>query len=156
MARFELLNEIAQTLSLQRHLGIVENARLFALLNLGVVDVVIAFYDAKYTYDFWRPVTAIRAANADDNAGTIADSAWLPLVGNTTPDPSYPGAHAAISAVASEVLEALLETDRLSFDVTSEVMPGTERSFSSLSNDAGEGTLSRIFAGYTSGSISQR
>ena len=53
----------------------------------------------------------------------VADSAWLPLVGNTTPDPSYPGAHAAISAVASQVLEALLGTDRLSFDVTSEVMP---------------------------------
>ena len=140
-------NEIAQTLSVQRHLGIVENARLFALLNVGVADVVIAFYDAKYTYNFWRPVTAIRAANADGNAGTIADSAWLPLVGNTTPDPSYPGAHAAISAVASQVLEALLGTDRLSFAVTSEVVPGTERSFSSVSSAAREATLSRIFAG---------
>jgi len=140
-------NEIAQTVSLQRHLGVVENARLFALLNLGVADVVIAFYDAKYTYNFWRPVTAIRAANADGNAGTIADSAWLPLVGNTTPDPSYPGAHAAISAAASQILEALLGTDRLSFAVTSEVLPGTERSFSSLSSTAREATLSRIFAG---------
>ena len=140
-------NEIAQTLSLQRHLGIVENARLFALLNLGVADVVIAFYDAKYTYDFWRPVTAIRAADADDNATTLADATWLPLVGNTPPDPSYPGAHAAVSAVASEVLEALLGTDRLSFDVTSEAMPGTERSFSRLSSAAREATLSRIFSG---------
>ena len=140
-------NEIAQTLSQQRHLGIVDNARLFALLNLGVADVVIAFYDAKYTYDFWRPVTAIRAASADGNAATIADSTWLPLVGNTTPDPSYPGAHAAISAVASEVLEDVLRTDRLSFDVTSEVMPGVERSFASLSSAAREATLSRIFAG---------
>ena len=140
-------NEIAQTLSVERHLDIVDNARLFASLNLGVADVVIAFYDAKYTYDFWRPVTAIRAANTDDNAGTIADSAWLPVVGNTTPDPSYPGAHAAISAVASQILEALLGTDRLSFAVTSEVMPGTERSFSTLSSAAREATLSRIFAG---------
>ena len=140
-------NEIAQTLSLERHLDIADNARLFALLNLGVADVVIAFYDAKYTYDFWRPVTAIRAANADGNAATIADSTWLPLVGNTTPDPSYPGAHAAISAVASEILEVLLGTDRLSFDVTSEVMPGTQRSFSSLSSAAREATLSRLFAG---------
>src|SRR5437660_11901963 len=73
-------------------------------------------------------------------------AAW-PLVGNTTPDPSYPGAHAAISAVASEVLVALLGTDRLSFDVTSEVMPGTARSFSRLSSAAREATLSRIFAG---------
>ena len=105
-------------------------------MNLGVADVVIAFYDAKYTYNFWRPVTAIRAANADGNAATIADSTWLPLVGNTTPDPAYPGAHAAISAVASQVLEAVLGTDRLSFDVTSEVMPGTERSFSTLSSAA--------------------
>ena len=140
-------NEIAQTLSVQRHLGIVDDARLFALLNLGVADVVIAFYDAKYTYDFWRPVTAIRGASADGNAATIADSTWLPLVGNTTPDPSYPGAHAAISAVASLVLEDVLRTDRLSFDVTSEVMPGAERSFASLSSAAREATLSRIFAG---------
>src|SRR5882757_2078313 len=55
-------NEIAQTASLAHNLTTEENARLFALLNLSFADSVIAFYDAKYTYNFWRPVTAIRAA----------------------------------------------------------------------------------------------
>ena len=60
-------NEIAQTASIDRHPTTAQNARLFALLNLSVADGVIAFYDAKYTYNRWRPVTAIRAAGTDDN-----------------------------------------------------------------------------------------
>jgi hypothetical protein len=63
------------------------NARLFALLDLNFADNMIAFYDAKYTYNFWRPVTAIRAAATDGNPETEADPNWLPEVGNTTPDP---------------------------------------------------------------------
>ena len=78
----------------------------FGLLNLELADGVIAFYDAKYTYNFWRPVTAIRAADTDDNPETLVDPTWLPEVGNTTPDPSYPGAHAVISAAAATVLIA--------------------------------------------------
>jgi hypothetical protein len=140
-------NEIAQTASQQRHLTTSQNARLFALLNLSFADTVIAFYDAKYTYNFWRPVTAIRAADTDDNPETVANPNWLPEVGNTTPDPAYPGAHAAISAAAEEVLESVLERDRLGFEVTSEVLPGVLREFNSLSAAAEEATLSRIFAG---------
>ena len=101
-------NEIAQTASLDRHLTMAQNARLFALLNLSFADSVIAFYDAKYTYNRWRPVTAIRAAGTDDNPDTTPDANWLPEVGNTTPDPAYPGAHAVISAAAAEVLLAVL------------------------------------------------
>jgi len=138
---------IAQTTSSARHLATAENARLFALLNLTLADVVIGLYDAKYTYSLWRPVTAIRAADTDGNPETIADSAWLPLVGNTTPDPSYPGAHAAISAAALEILHEVFAADKLSFSVTSEALPGAERSFGSLSAAAREATLSRIFAG---------
>jgi len=140
-------NEIAQTASLDRHLTTAQNARLFALLNLSFADGVIAFYDAKYTYDRWRPVTAIRFAGADDNPETTPDPNWLPEVGNTTPDPAYPGAHAVISAAAVEVLAAVLERDRLDFTVTSEVLPGIERSFASFSAAAEEAEQSRIFAG---------
>ena len=140
-------NEIAQTASLDRHLTTGQNARLFALLNLSFADSVIAFYDAKYTYNRWRPVTAIRAAGTDDNPETTPDPNWLPEVGNTAPDPAYPGAHAVISAAATEVLVAVLQRDRLDFNVTSEVLPGVERSFTSLSAAAEEATLSRIFAG---------
>ncbi len=116
-------------------------------MNLSFADSVIAFYDAKYTYNRWRPVTAIRAAETDDNPETTPDPTWLPEVGNTTPDPAYPGAHAVISAAGAEVLVAVLKRDRLDFNVTSEVLPGIQRSFASISAAAEEATLSRIFAG---------
>jgi hypothetical protein len=140
-------NEISQTASLAHHLTTAESARLFALLNMTFADEVIAFYDAKYTYNFWRPVTAIRAAATDDNPDTAADPNWLPEVGNTTPDPSYPGAHAVISAGGASVLISFFGRDRFDFNVTSEVMPGTERSFTRYSAAEEEATLSRIFAG---------
>ena len=140
-------NEIAQTASLDRHLTIAQEARLFALLNLSFADSVIAFYDAKYTYNRWRPVTAIRAAGTVDNPDATPDPNWLPEVGNTAPDPAYPGAHAVISAAAAAVLAAVLHRDRLDFDVTSEVLPGVTRSFANISAAADEATQSRIFAG---------
>jgi len=140
-------NEISQTASLAHSLTTAQSARLFALMNLSFADDVIAFYDAKYTYNFWRPVTAIRAADPGVNPETVADPNWLPEVGKTAPDPSYPGAHAVISAAAAEVLISFFERDRFEFNVTSEVLPGAERSFTSFSAAAEEATLSRIFGG---------
>ncbi|HWC20375.1 MAG TPA: vanadium-dependent haloperoxidase, partial [Terriglobales bacterium] len=140
-------NEITQTAAIDFGLTTAQSARLFALLNLTFADSVIAFYDAKYTYNFWRPVTAIRNASTALNADTLPNPNWLPEVGNTTPDPSYPGAHAVISAAGATVLIDFFDGDRLNFQVTSEVMPGVERSFDSFSDAAQEATLSRIFAG---------
>ena len=140
-------NEIAQTAALAHNLNTAASARLFALLNLSFADSVIAFYDAKYTYNFWRPITAIRAADPGLNPDTVPDTAWLPEVGKTTPDPSYPGAHAVISAAGAEVLDSFFRNDHFDFSVTSEVMPGVERSFTRISDAAEEATLSRIFAG---------
>jgi len=140
-------NEIAQTAALSRGLTTAETARLFALLDVAIADSVIAFYDAKYTYTFWRPVTAIRAADTDGNPETDADPNWLPQAGRTAPDPSYPGAHAVISAAAAAVLEGFLEEVDFAFSVTSEVLPGTQRSFESFAAAAREATLSRVFAG---------
>ena len=140
-------NEITQTAALEHNLTTAQSARVFALLNLAIADSVIAFYDAKYTYNFWRPVTAIRAADTDNNPETLVDPNWLPEVGNTTPDPSYPGAHAVISAAGATVLISFFEKDHFDFNVTSEVLPGAERSFERFSAAAKEATLSRIFAG---------
>jgi membrane-associated phospholipid phosphatase len=140
-------NEIAQTASLAHHLTTAQGARLFALLNLALADGVIAFYDAKYTYNFWRPVTAIRAADTDENPETVADPNWLPQAGKTAPDPSYPGAHAVLSAAGAGVLTAFFGEDHSNFSVTSEVLPGVARSFSTFGDAAQEATLSRIFAG---------
>jgi len=77
----------SQTLSLNNNLTTAQNARLFALLNLSFADDVIAFYDAKYTYNLWRPVTAIRAADSDNNPETAADPNWLPESGRLLPTP---------------------------------------------------------------------
>jgi hypothetical protein len=140
-------NEIAQTASVAHNLTTAQNARLFALLNLTIADDVIAFYDAKYIYDFWRPVTAIRDAAIDGNPKTLPDPNWLPQVGNTTPDPAYPGAHAVISASGASVLISFFRKNHFDFAVTSEVLAGVDRSFTSFSAAAEEATLSRIFAG---------
>ena len=140
-------NEITQTVATEHKLTTAKSARLFALLNVTFADGVIAFYDAKYTYNIWRPVTAIRAADSDGNPDTNTDPNWLPEVGNTTPDPSYPGAHAVISAAGASVLTSFFKKDRFDFTVTSEVLPGVTRSFTSFSAADEEATLSRIFAG---------
>src|SRR5262245_54224139 len=140
-------NEIAQTATDAHHLTTVESARAFALLNLAIADSVIAFYDGKYTYNRWRPVSAIRGADTDDNPDTLSDPAWLPEVGNTPADPSYPGAHAVVSAAALDVLISVLKRDRIHLTVTSETLPGVTRTFESLSAAADEAALSRVFAG---------
>jgi hypothetical protein len=140
-------NEIAQTAALAHDLTVADSARLFALLNLTLADSVIAFYDAKYTYLFWRPVTAVRAADTDDNPATVADPNWLPLSVKTAPDPSYPGAHSTISSASAAVLKFFFNTDEFSYAVTSEVSPGVERSFTGFTAAADEAGLSRIYAG---------
>ena len=140
-------NEITQTVSTARRLTTAQNARLFALLNLSFADGVIAFYDAKYVYNFWRPVTAIREAATDGNSETLPDPNFLPEVGNTTPDPAYPGAHAVISGAGASVLNSFFGKNHFDFTVTSEVLAGVDRSFKSFSAASEEATLSRIFAG---------
>jgi membrane-associated phospholipid phosphatase len=139
-------NEIAQTAALQQHLDLVRTAHLFALLNISLADTTIAFFEAKYTYTFWRPVTAVQMADIDGNPDTEPNATWLPLSTKTAPDPSYPGAHSAISASAAEVLRLYLPR-RMEFDVTSESLPGVTRHFTSFSEAAEEAGLSRIYAG---------
>jgi membrane-associated phospholipid phosphatase len=139
-------NEIAQTAALQRNLNLEHSARLFALLNISLADTAIAFFEAKYTYNFWRPVTAIRLAATDGNPQTDPDPTWLPLGTKTAPDPSYPGAHSAISKAGATVLRFYFG-NRFTFDVTSESLAGVTRHFTSFSAAAEEAGLSRIYAG---------
>jgi membrane-associated phospholipid phosphatase len=139
-------NEIGQTAALQRHLNLEHSARLFALLNISLADTAIAFFEAKYTYNFWRPVTAIRLADTDGNPQTEPDPTWLPLPTRTAPDPSYPGAHSAISKAGATVFSFYFG-DQFTFDVSSESLAGVTRHFASFSAAAEEAGLSRIFAG---------
>jgi hypothetical protein len=139
-------NQIADEVATAHHTDLPTTARLFAALNLSFADSAIAFYDAKYTYQLWRPVTAIRLADSDGNPNTVADPNWLPLAGNTPADPSYPGAHSTISAAGADVLASFFG-DNQSFAVTSPALPGVTRSFDSFSAAATEAGLSRIYAG---------
>jgi hypothetical protein len=138
-------NEIAEKSALDHHTDLVKTARLFAVLNFSLADTTIAFYDAKYQYHLWRPITAVREADNDGNPATAGDPNWTPLLA-TAPDPSYPGAHSAISGAGAAVL-ASFYGDRDKIGVASDVLPGVTRSFNSYSDAASEAGLSRIYGG---------
>src|SRR5207247_594591 len=125
--------------------GLVQDARLFALLNIAEADAHIACWDAKYAYNLWRPVTAVRAADTDGNPDTEADAGWTPLL--TTPNfPSYTSAHSTLSGAAAGVLTALFGSD-YHFTVGSEGLPGVTRSFGSFGAAAAAAGQSRIYGG---------
>ena len=138
-------NAIAENAAVAHHAGLERTAAMFAALNLSFADSAIAMYDAKYHYQLWRPVTAIRLANTDVNPATIGDPTWTPLA-VTAADPSYPGAHSTISAAGAVVLSAFFG-NRDDIHVNSSALPGVMRSFDSYSDVAHEAGLSRIFAG---------
>jgi hypothetical protein len=138
-------NEIADNAALAHRTNLETTARLFAVLNLTFADGVIAFYDAKYTYRIWRPVTAIRLGDTIGNPAIAGDPTWTPLA--TTPaDPSYPGAHSVLSSAGATVLSSFFSKDD-QIQVTSDVMKGTVRTFDSYQAVMTEAGLSRIFAG---------
>jgi membrane-associated phospholipid phosphatase len=137
-------NQIAENAALAHHTDLVHTARLFALLNLSFADTAIAMYDAKYQYHLWRPVTAIREAGSAGNPAVTADPNWAPLL--PASDPSYPGAHSAISAAGAAVLTSVFGKHD-TIKVTSSLVPGVVRSFNSYSAVATEAGLSRIYAG---------
>lgn len=112
---------------------------------MAAADSFVACWDAKYTYSFWRPVTAIRDAGLDGNAATVADSSWTPLL-VTANHPEYPSAHACGSSAITETLAAFFGTDRVRTTITSttEIHPRTFDTFRDLYEDVHE---SRIYGG---------
>ena len=140
-------NRIARSVSAQRQTGLVENARLFALLNLAMVDANIAVWDGKYTYRFWRPVTAIPLADTDGNDATEADPAWTPF--RPTPlHPEYPSAHASVSGAAATVLTSFFGRHTAFSTTTSTCPAGVVRSYASFHALADEIGDSRIYIGF--------
>jgi uncharacterized protein (TIGR03118 family) len=139
-------NVIAENVAQSRGNTLDENARLFAELNVALADDAIAFFDAKYTYNRWRPITAIQLADQTSNPKTIPDPDWLPLL-NTAPHPSWVSAHGATSGTAAAVLANFFGTDNIKFSLTSEDLPDVTHSFSSFSAAANEAMDSVVFAG---------
>ncbi len=139
-------NMIAQTVARSEGITLEENARLFALLNIALADAAITSWDAKYEYNLWRPITAIREADTDGNAATVADAAWTPLL-NTPAFPSYTSGHSTFSGAASTILADFFGNDDVAFTLPSEVTGVPERSYTTFSLAAEEAGASRIFGG---------
>jgi membrane-associated phospholipid phosphatase len=126
-------------------LTLSENARLLGLLNVAIADAAISCWNAKYTYVFWRPVTAIPLADTDGNPGTIADPNWTPLFA-TPAFPEYPSGHSCNSSAAATVL-ANYFGDNTAFILDSDVMLEVTRFFPSFSAAIEEVANARVFAG---------
>src|SRR5262249_49178433 len=109
-------------------------------------DDQIACWDSKFTYNFWRPVTAIRAADTTGNPDTVADPNWTPLFA-TPSHPSYPAAHATFSTSQATLLGAFFGTDAIPFSFLWDGLPGVTRSFDSFSAAGHEAGQSRIWGG---------
>jgi hypothetical protein len=139
-------NEIAAAVAPGRTNTLAQNARLFALLSLAQADAAILCWDMKYRYDSWRPLTAIRRADQDENPATDKDSIWESLL-NAPPFPEYPSGHSTFSKAGAVVLARFFGTDRVAFQARSDSLPGVERSFASFTEAAQECGLSRIYGG---------
>ena len=139
-------NEIAQQVAAEWGLPTVQNARLFALLNITLADAAIAAWNMKFEYYLWRPVTAIREADLDGNAKTQKDVSWEPLI-NTPPFPGYVSGHSTFSSSAATLLKLFFGTDKVAFTTSSDGLPGVSRPFHSFSDAAAEAGQSRIYGG---------
>lgn len=140
-------NRIARNVASLSHLDAWDEARLLALMNLAQADGAIASFETKYVFNFWRPVTAIRAGDIDGNDDTIADPGWESFL-NTPAIPDYTSTHAVLGAAAAEVFRRFFHDDDVPFTTTSGApFAGITRSFSSFSQAARENGDSRIYAG---------
>jgi PAP2 superfamily len=131
-------NSIAQTIADMQGNMLEQNARLFALLNIAMADAAICAWDAKYRFDFWRPVTAIAFVEPQLN--------WTSFL-VTPPFPDYVSGHSTFSGAAATVLARFYGTDDLPFTTGSDFLPGVYRSFPTCLDAAGEAAVSRLYGG---------
>jgi hypothetical protein len=139
--------EAARQLSAAKGLGLAENGRLFALLSMGIANTFITDWDAKFTYNFWRPVTAIRNGDMDGNDATERDAGWTPL--NATPmHPEYPSQAAIIAGVGVGVLESVFGPRPATPFTTSDLIdPTLKRQFNSIAQLSDEHINVRVWGG---------
>jgi hypothetical protein len=138
-------NRIAQGVALAKKTTLVENARLFALLNFALADAGVLCWECKYKHRLWRPVTAVRNAADDDNPDTDPEADWHPLL-PTPPFPSYVSGHSSFSGAGAAVLADVFG-DETNVTASSDAFPGMKRTFTSFSSLAQECGRSRIYGG---------
>jgi hypothetical protein len=140
-------NPIVRQVAMAKDMDIVDCARLFALTSMAGNDAYIAVFDAKYTYNLWRPVTAIRNADQTNHSATPRDASWRPL-GDTPMHPEYPCAHCIGSAAVSTVLQNVTGGEIGEISMTSPTAPGVTRKWTRLQDYSDEVSAARIYAGF--------
>lgn len=141
-------NRAWRNISITHTLSLEDNARFFAMLATATADAIIACWDSKFTYNFWRPVTAIRAGDTDGNAATEPDVNWIAQV--VTPNhPEYPAAHGCFSGSSTQTLNFFFGTDNFSFTIDSKIAGLTKpvRSYNSFSQALDEVRDARVYGG---------
>ena len=138
--------QAAAQLSNSRGLGLADNARLFALLAMAEGNAFILEWDAKFNYNFWRPITAIRNGDKDGNDATERDAGWTPL--NATPmHPEYPSAAGIVGGAAAGVLQSVFGSGPVNFTVSDIFDPKVQRRYTSFAQMAEEQRLVRVWGG---------
>jgi hypothetical protein len=138
-------NQTADTLIDDQHTNLAQASSVLATMDLAMADTTIALYDAKYHKPLWRPVTAIELGVPAARPPVPAHPTWKPLT-PTAADPSYPGAHSALSTAAAEVLTTFYGPEQ-PVTVTATAAAPMSRTFPNLATAAQEAGLSRIWAG---------
>lgn len=138
-------NQIAEEAATLTGQSLEDNARLFALLNFALADAAITSWDAKYNYDEWRPVTAIRQADKDNNPNTTVDSLWTPLI-TTPPFSEYTSGHSTFSGAADPVMNSVFGSD-FGFADKGDKTVNSLRTYENFAQAADESGMSRIFGG---------
>jgi hypothetical protein len=139
---------MVRQLVLAKKMDVVDSARFMALASTAAADAYIAVFDAKYHYDFWRPITAIRNGDVDGNPATELDATWQPI-DNTPMHPEYPCAHCITSAAIAAVVEAALgSADIPEVSMTSPTAPGATHRWTNVWAYADEVATARIYAGF--------
>lgn len=133
-------------LILARKLDVVDAARLNAMVSVTYADAIIACFDAKYHYRFWRPITAIRAGDTDGNDATLGDPTWATLLAATPNHPEYPSAHSCITPAGGRALARFLGTRRIGLTIPSLTGLG-DRHYATLKDLESEVKLARIWGG---------
>jgi PAP2 superfamily len=153
-ARFWLIvgapayHPIPRQLLIAKQMSIIDSARFMALFAVALTDSYVAVFDAKYHYEFWRPITAIRNGDIDDNPATEREATWQPI-DNTPLHPEYPCAHCINSGAAVAVIESMLgATDIPEVSMTSSTAPGVVHRWTNLGVFADEVANARIWAGF--------
>ena len=141
-------HQIPRQLVAAKQMNVVESARFMALYSIALADAPIAVFDAKYHNEFWRPVTAIRNGDLDDNPATEREATWQPT--DSTPmHPEYPCAHCIQSGAAVAVIEALLGSQEIpEVTMTSTTAPGVTHRWTNTAAWTEEVANARIWAGF--------